>query len=83
MDFAWWWYPLLLFAPDLGMIDYLAGPQIGAGTYNFVHFKGLGLGVYVLGIVMVNPPLQLAGLILFVLVLTLSWQAEAFGRMEG
>lgn len=65
LNFAWWWYPVLLFTPDLSMIGYLINPQIGAWTYNFVHFKGLGLGVYVLGIMFTNPALQLAGIILF------------------
>lgn len=65
LNFAWWWYPVLLFTPDLSMIGYLINPQIGAWTYNFVHFKGLGLGVYVLGIVLANPALQFAGIILF------------------
>lgn len=65
LNFAWWWYPALLFTPDLSMVGYIINPQIGAWTYNFVHFKGLGLSVYVLGVVLANPTLQLVGLILF------------------
>ena len=65
LDFAWWWYPALLFTPDFSMLGYLVNSQIGAWTYNFVHFKGWGVAVYVLGIVLENPALQLAGLILF------------------
>lgn len=65
LDFAWWWYPALLFAPDLSMIGYLVNSQVGAATYNFVHHKALGISVFVLGVVFVNPSLQLAGLILF------------------
>jgi len=65
LNFAWWWYPALLFTPDLSMIGYFINPQVGAWTYNFVHFKGLGLSVYVLGVVLANPTLQLVGLILF------------------
>lgn len=65
MDFAWWWYPVLLFTPDLSMIGYIINPQIGAWTYNFIHFKGVGLSVYVFGIAIANPVLQLAGIILF------------------
>ncbi len=65
LNFAWWWYPVLLFMPDFSMLGYLVNPQIGAWTYNFVHFKGLGVAVYVLGIILANPALQLAGLILF------------------
>ena len=65
MDFAWWWYPLLLFTPDLSMLGYLGGPRLGAITYNFIHHKALGVSVYVVGILSANPTVQLAGLILF------------------
>jgi hypothetical protein len=65
LDFAWWWYPVLLFTPDLSMIGYLVSPQIGAVTYNFIHHKALGVSIFVLGIILANQPLQLAGLILF------------------
>jgi hypothetical protein len=65
LDYAWWWYPVLILAPDLSMIGYLGGSQIGAATYNFIHNKALGIGIFVLGIVLASPPLMLAGLILF------------------
>lgn len=31
-------FALLLLAPDLGMIGYLANPRVGSYTYNAVHF---------------------------------------------
>jgi hypothetical protein len=65
LDFAWWWYPALLFTPDLGMIGYLGGSKLGAITYNFIHHKALGISVFILGIILANPTLQLTGLILF------------------
>jgi hypothetical protein len=65
LDFAWWWYPVLLFTPDLSMIGYLVSPQVGAAIYNFVHHKALGIGIFLIGIVLANQPLQLASLILF------------------
>ena len=65
LDFAWWWYPALLFTPDLSMIGYLISPQVGAITYNFIHHKSLGIGIFIIGIVLASQPLQLAGLILF------------------
>lgn len=36
-NFAWWWFPLLILAPDIGMLGYAAGPKAGAWTYNFKH----------------------------------------------
>ena len=26
LDFAWWWYPVLLFMPDFSMLGYLVNP---------------------------------------------------------
>ncbi len=65
LDFAWWWYPVLLLTPDISMIGYLVSPQIGAGTYNFIHHKALGISIFVLGIILANQLIQFAGLILF------------------
>ena len=49
LDFAWWWFPLLLFVPDLSMIGYAVSPKTGAWTYNLVHHKAVGIAVYVFG----------------------------------
>jgi hypothetical protein len=65
LDFAWWWYPVLLFTPDLSMIGYLINAQVGAATYNFIHVKALGIIIFILGVALANQPLQLAGIILF------------------
>lgn len=65
LEFAWWWFPALLLVPDLSMIGYLVNPMVGAFCYNFVHHKGVALIVYVFGIILANPNLQLAGIILF------------------
>ncbi|MEW6404379.1 MAG: DUF4260 domain-containing protein [Chloroflexota bacterium] len=65
LDYAWWWYLLLIMAPDLSMIGYIGGARLGAWTYNLVHHKALGIGILTLGFVLASQPLQLAGLILF------------------
>ena len=39
----WWLYLLLILAPDLGMLGYVAGPAIGSRTYNLVHTYTLPL----------------------------------------
>ena len=33
----WWLFAVLILAPDLSMLGYLAGPRIGAIAYNAVH----------------------------------------------
>lgn len=39
LNFAWWWFPVLLFLPDIGMIGYVVNHKIGALTYNFTHHR--------------------------------------------
>jgi hypothetical protein len=33
----WWLFALLILAPDLSMLGYIAGPKAGAWCYNAVH----------------------------------------------
>ena len=35
--FSWWWLAVLFVLFDVSMVGYLAGPAIGAWTYNAVH----------------------------------------------
>lgn len=65
LGFPWWYFPLLLFTPDLSMVGYLAGPRVGAFVYNLVHHRGLALVYYVVGVSFDLPVLALIGLILF------------------
>lgn len=60
-----WWFALLIFAPDLSMLGYLATPQIGAFAYNLVHHKAVAILIYVVGLLLAQPLAQLAGVILF------------------
>ena len=62
---SWWWFVGLLLAPDLSALGYLAGPRVGAFTYNLVHHRALAVLLLLLGIPMGSMPLQAAGIILF------------------
>ena len=64
LNYAWGWYVLLFFAPDLSMLGYLANPQIGAWTYNLVHHKGVSVALYVLGYLLSAPWLMFAATVL-------------------
>jgi hypothetical protein len=57
---SWWLFAGLFLVPDIGMLGYLAGPRVGAVTYNALHLlappvalglaalaSGWGLGVSV------------------------------------
>ena len=35
--FSWWMFAVLILVPDLSMLGYLAGPRVGAISYNIVH----------------------------------------------
>ncbi len=64
LGYAWWWYPLLLLTPDIGMLGYVANPRVGAITYNLLHHKAVAVILYVGGALAGIPVLQLAGVII-------------------
>ncbi len=64
LDYAWWWYPVLFFLPDLSMLGYLGGARTGAAVYNVIHHHAVSIGLYVVGDLLGLPSVQLAGLIL-------------------
>lgn len=63
--YSWWLFWVLLLAPDISMLGYLLNEKTGAWLYNVFHHKGLAVALYLLGVWVVLPPLQLAGIILF------------------
>lgn len=65
LDISWWWFPILLLAPDISMLGYLAGPRTGAIVYNFFHHKGVALAVLIVGYYFQDQIIQLTGIILF------------------
>jgi hypothetical protein len=58
-----WLLPLLL-APDLSMVGYLAGPRLGAITYNLAHNLVTALGLLAIGWFVPVAPVALAGAVL-------------------
>lgn len=65
LGYQWWWFLVLILAPDIGMIGYLFGNKIGAISYNLFHHKGLAIILYFVGMYFSMPICQLAGIILF------------------
>jgi hypothetical protein len=65
LDYAWWWFLVLIFAPDLSMIGYTFGNKSGAFLYNLVHHRGIAIVVYLSGIYFSSHLIQLTGIILF------------------
>jgi len=62
---AGWWYPILLFGPDISMIGYTAGNKIGAACYNLFHHKGIAIAIFIAGLLLKSEACQLIGIILF------------------
>jgi hypothetical protein len=60
----WLWLLPLLLAPDLSMAGYLAGPRMGAITYNVVHNLVLALALLGIGWAAGIAPLAFAGAVL-------------------
>lgn len=65
LRFPWWYFPVLLFVPDISIAAYLVRPRFGAWVYNFVHHRGLALVYYVSGVAFSIPVLALVGIIFF------------------
>ncbi len=70
----WVWVPLFLL-PDLSMLGYLAGPRIGALSYNLFHHRGLAILIAAAGYWMNIPLLLTTGLLLLA--------HSSFDRMLG
>lgn len=65
LHYDWWWFLVLLLAPDIGMFGYLFGNKTGAFFYNVFHHKGVAIAIYLVGVYFENPLDQLIGVILF------------------
>lgn len=65
LSYEWWWFLVLILAPDLSMIGYVFGNKIGAFAYNIFHHKGIALLIYAIGCYLSIESIQLTGIILF------------------
>lgn len=63
LDYSWWIFLVLFFAPDVSILAYAGGPKMGAVVYNIIHHRGLGIILYIAGAVVGLGWVQLAGLI--------------------
>ena len=60
---SWWLFAVLILAPDLSMLGYLAGPRVGAIAYNALHILVVPLLLALAGYVLVNSMATAIGLI--------------------
>ena len=65
LSFEWWWFLILILAPDLSMLGYIFGNKSGAFFYNIFHHRGVAVLLYILGSYFKIELLQLIGIILF------------------
>ncbi|RWM09415.1 DUF4260 domain-containing protein [Mesorhizobium sp.] len=52
---SWWLLALLILAPDLSMLGYLAGPRVGAASYNAMHILIAPLVLALAGVLFGGP----------------------------
>ena len=62
---SWLLFGVLLLAPDLSMLGYLAGPKVGAAIYNAFHAYAMPAVVGALGMIFANPVATAVALIWF------------------
>jgi len=65
LSFAWWWFLVLILAPDIGMIGYAFGNKVGAFSYNLFHHRAIAILIYLAGIYFDSEITVLIGVILF------------------
>lgn len=58
-----WLFALLLLAPDLSMLAYLAGPRVGSYGYNLAHTYVAPLSLAGAGLALAAPPAVLVALV--------------------
>jgi len=64
VHFAWWVWILLFLAPDMGMIGYVINNKAGAFVYNLFHHQLVAVIVWGIGLLLQQPYVEMAGLIL-------------------
>lgn len=64
LAFAWWAWILIFLAPDISMIGYAVNNRVGAFTYNLFHHQLVAVIVWGAGLLLHNPYVALAGLVL-------------------
>ncbi len=65
LSYSWWWMLVLFLVPDLGMLGYVFGTEVGAIIYNVVHHRGVSITLYILGSVLGNEIILLIAIVLF------------------
>ncbi|RST47440.1 DUF4260 family protein [Variovorax sp. DXTD-1] len=60
---GWGMFALLLLAPDLAVLGYVAGPRVGAALYNAAHSYAGAVALLVLGVLAAMPWAVAGGLI--------------------
>jgi hypothetical protein len=65
LDYAWWFFLVLILAPDFSMIGYAFSNKFGAFLYNLVHHRAIAIMIYLAGVYFSNNFIQLTGIILF------------------
>jgi hypothetical protein len=50
LGYPWWLFLVLILAPDLSMLGYVAGPSVGRATYDVAHTYALPVALAVLGV---------------------------------
>ena len=65
LEISWWWFPALLFVPDIGMIGYAFNSKMGAILYNTFHHRAISVSLYIIGSLIFSQVIQFVGIILF------------------
>lgn len=65
LSYPIWWLLVLFLVPDLGMLGYMFGTEVGAIVYNAVHHRGVSIGLYIIGSMLGSEIMLLIAIVLF------------------
>ncbi|MFH6946039.1 DUF4260 domain-containing protein [Flavobacterium sp. FlaQc-50] len=65
LSYEWWWFLVLILAPDVSMLGYTVNAKTGAFLYNLFHHRGIAVLFYISGCHLKIEVAQLIGVILF------------------
>lgn len=65
LPYAWYWFLLLLLLPDVSMVGYLGGEDVGKSLYNLFHNRALAIVVGLVGWYYDSTLMQFWGVIFF------------------
>jgi Domain of unknown function (DUF4260) len=64
-QFSWWLWTILFLSPDIAILGYAVSKKAGGILYNIFHHKGVAIAIAIIGFLLKDNTLMLAGTLIF------------------